>query len=58
MEMMGKILTCLVAVGVLGFFVGSVMSNEMVYTLSGCVASLAGLALAIQRNRAEGKNEG
>ncbi|MDY6954567.1 MAG: hypothetical protein SWE60_23950 [Thermodesulfobacteriota bacterium] len=58
MEMVGKVLTGLVAAGVLGFFVGSVMSNEMVYTLSGCVASLAGLALAIQKNRAESKKEG
>ena len=55
MEMAGKILTGLVIAGVVGFFVGSVMSNEMVYALSGCVASLAGLALAIQKGRAEGK---
>jgi hypothetical protein len=58
MEMAGKILTGLVAVGLLGFFLGSVMSNEMVYTLAGCVAALAGLALAIQKGRAEGKKEG
>ncbi|MDY6987066.1 MAG: hypothetical protein SWQ30_03320 [Thermodesulfobacteriota bacterium] len=58
MEMAAKILTGLVIAGVLGFFVGSVMSNEMVYTLSGCIASLAGFALAIQKGRAEGNKEG
>jgi hypothetical protein len=57
MEKMAKVLTGLVSVGVVGFFVGSVISNEMVYTLSACVASLAGLALVIQKNRAEGKKE-
>ena len=52
-----KALTAIVALGVLGFFVGSVMENEMVYTLSGCVAAWAGLVLAILRGRAETNEE-
>ena len=48
---MKKILTVIVAAGIFGFFVGSVLENEMVYTMSGCVAVWAGLILAIQTNR-------
>jgi hypothetical protein len=52
---MGKTLTAMVAGGSLGFFVGSVMNNEMVYSLSACVAVWAGLALAILKGKAQSK---
>ena len=43
----------LVLAGALVFFVGSVIENEMVYSVSGCVAVWSGLVMAIQKNRAE-----
>ena len=51
--MVGKILTVVVVIGALGFFVGSVTENELVYTLSACVATCAGLVKAIQGRKAE-----
>jgi len=51
--MLRKTLLVIIAAGVLGFFVGSVMENEMVYTLSGCVAVWSGLIVAIQGRKAQ-----
>ncbi|MBW2194074.1 MAG: hypothetical protein JRF37_00480 [Deltaproteobacteria bacterium] len=51
--MIRKISLVLVAAGVLGFFVGSVIENEMVYTLSGCVAVWSGLIMSIQGRMAQ-----
>lgn len=51
--MVRKTLLVLIAAGVLGFFVGSVIENEMVYTLSGCVAVWSGLIMAIQGRKAQ-----
>jgi hypothetical protein len=51
METMAKVLAVVVAGGVLGFFAGSMMGNEIVYTLSACVAAWAGLALAILKEK-------
>ena len=48
-----KVLMAFIAAGALGFFVGSVINNEMVYSLSGCIAVNAGLVLAIIDRRAE-----
>jgi hypothetical protein len=54
----GKVLTVVVAVGGLGFFIGSVTDSETVYTVSGCVAAWAGLVLAIQGRQAQSKKGG
>jgi hypothetical protein len=56
--MVRKILIVLIAAGALGFFVGSVIENELAYTLSGCVAVWTGLILAIQRRKAQGEKGG
>jgi hypothetical protein len=53
--MLRKVLFVLVVAGALGFFVGSVIDNEMFYTLSGCIAVWSGLIMTIQKNRAEKK---
>jgi hypothetical protein len=58
MDMIGKVLTVVVAVGGLGFFIGSVMDSEMVYTLSGCVAAWAGLVLAVKGRQEQTKKGG
>lgn len=56
--MVRRVLIALIAAGALGFFVGSVIENEMVYSLSGCVAVYAGLVLAIKNRRVKSKKAG
>ena len=53
--MLRKVLSGLVVAGAIGFFVGNVIDDEMVYALSGCVAATAGLIMIIQKDREERK---
>ena len=47
MKTLERFLYVLVALGIAGFFVGSVIEVEFVYTLAACVAAWAGIGLAI-----------
>jgi hypothetical protein len=49
MKSLEKSLYILVALGITGFFVGSVIDVELVYTLAACVAVWAGVFLVVQR---------
>jgi|GEM_PF-4310047 Ca2+/Na+ antiporter len=51
MHTLEKVLYILVGLGVIGFFVGSVIEEELVYTLAACVAVWAGIALIIARRK-------
>ncbi len=53
--MLKKVLFGLAVAGAIGFFVGSVIENEMVYTLSGCVAVWSGFIMVIQNHRGQQK---
>lgn len=53
MKSLEKSLYILVALGIGGFFVGSVIDVEFVYTLAACVAVWAGVFLLFQRRKGD-----
>lgn len=53
MKTLVKLLYSLVALGIIGFFVGSVIDVEFVYTLAACIAVWSGVFLVLQRRKSE-----
>lgn len=53
-----KVLYILVGLGIAGFFVGSVIQAEFVYTLSACIAVWAGIGLVIRGRKQEPTKQG
>ena len=53
MKTLEKLLYSLVVLGIVGFFVGSVIDVEFVYTLTACIAVWSGVLLVLQRRKSE-----